>query len=52
MSKCDDCVYTDIYDWIQDEKTGKAILWCEKHKCICEEVVTTCDMEVRSNDEC
>jgi len=31
---CEDCDYSEIMDWEQDTKTGKAkpIYWCERHK--------------------
>ena len=31
---CEDCDYSEIMDWEQDAKTGKAkpIYWCERHK--------------------
>jgi len=37
---CDDCVYTDIADWEQDARTGKAtpIYWCERYKKLCSEI--------------
>ena len=40
MKECDDCVLTEIADWEVDKKTGKAraILWCEKHKRMCEDI--------------
>ena len=32
MKKCEDCIFSEIVDWKQDE-TGKAkpVYWCEKH---------------------
>jgi len=38
--KCEDCIYSDIVDWEQDKKTGKAtpIWWCEKHNKLCEDL--------------
>lgn len=38
---CEDCIYSDIYDWKQDAKTGKAIpeYWCEKFKKIANKTV-------------
>ena len=38
--KCEDCDYSDIADWVEDKKTGKAtpIYWCEKHKHDCDNI--------------
>ena len=38
--KCEDCYYSDIADWVQDVKTGKAtpIYWCEKLKHLCDDI--------------
>ena len=40
MTKCEDCINTEISDWEQDVKTGKAtpILWCEMHKKMCDDI--------------
>ena len=40
MKECENCDYSDIADWEQDEKTGKAtsIYWCEKHKKFCTDI--------------
>lgn len=37
---CEDCEYTDIADWEQDKRTGKAtaILWCEKYREFCSDI--------------
>lgn len=37
MSLGNDCMYSDIMDWEEDAKTGKAkaIYWCEKNKKVC-----------------
>lgn len=37
---CEDCIYSDIADWEQDEKTGKAkaVYWCKKHEKLCENI--------------
>lgn len=37
---CEHCVYSEISDWEQDEKTGKAkvIYWCKKHKKHCNDI--------------
>ena len=34
MTTCEDCLYSDIVDWKQNTKTGKAkpIYWCEKYQ--------------------
>ena len=39
---CEDCDYSEIMDWEQDAKTGKAkpIYWCERHKEPCDDVVS------------
>lgn len=39
---CEDCDYSEIVDWEQDAKTGKAkpIYWCEKHKEPCTDSVS------------
>lgn len=41
-----DCMYSDIMDWEQDAKTGKAtaIYWCEKNKKVCD--TNMCDYYV------
>lgn len=38
--KCEDCDYSEIFDWEQDVKTGKAtpIYWCEKHNHLCDDI--------------
>lgn len=38
MKECEDCEYTEIVDWEQDKKTGKAkaILWCERYEKECD----------------
>ena len=40
MKKCENCAYTDIADWEQDKKTGKAtpIYWCKRHKKVCADI--------------
>jgi hypothetical protein len=37
---CEDCDYTDIADWKQDEKTGKAkaVYWCERYEKLCSNI--------------
>lgn len=44
---CVECPYSDICDWDQDPKTGKAspIYWCEKLKIICDDK-TKCKMQI------
>ena len=39
---CENCDHSEIIDWEQDTKTGKAkpIYYCEKHKESCDEVVS------------
>ena len=39
---CENCDYSEIMDWEQDAKTGKAkpIYWCERHKEPCDDVVS------------
>lgn len=39
---CKDCDYSEIMEWEQDAKTGKAkpIYWCERHKELCDDVVS------------
>ena len=39
---CEECDYSEIVDWEQDTKTGKAkpIYWCERHKEPCEDAVS------------
>ena len=39
---CEDCDYSEIVDWEQDAKTGKAkpIYWCERHKEPCKDAVS------------
>lgn len=40
MTECKDCDYTDIADWEEDKKTGKAkpIYWCERYNKYCEDI--------------
>ena len=48
-SSCKDCMYSDIMDWEQDAKTGKAtpIYWCEKNKKVCStNICNVCDYYV------
>lgn len=46
MIKCDECPYIDILDWDRNEDgTAKAILWCEKHKDICNDAISICKEE-------
>ena len=37
---CEDCEYTDIADWEQDKRTGKAtpVYWCEKYRDFCSDI--------------
>lgn len=37
---CENCEYTDLFDWEQDERTGKAtpVYWCEKHREFCSDI--------------
>lgn len=37
---CDDCIYTDIADWVQDGDTQKAkpVYWCERYNKFCDDV--------------
>ena len=39
---CENCDYSEIMDWEQDAKTGKAkpLYWCERHKEPCDDVVS------------
>ena len=39
---CEDCDYSEIMDWEQDAKTGKAkpIYWCERHKEPCDDAIS------------
>jgi len=39
---CEDCDYSEIMDWEQDTKTGKAkpIYWCERHKEPCDDAIS------------
>lgn len=38
--KCEDCDYSEIVDWVQDEKTGKAtpLYWCERRNKTCKDM--------------
>ncbi len=48
---CDDCLYSDLYDWDDNgDGTAKAILWCEKHKDMCNDI-STCDVGVYEEEE-
>ena len=40
MKECEDCEYTEIVDWEQDKKTGKAepIYWCERYEKECNDI--------------
>lgn len=40
MKDCDDCFHSDIVDWEQDIKTGRAtaIYWCEIYGVLCSEI--------------
>lgn len=44
MKECNDCDYSEIVEWEQDAKTGKAtpIYWCERKKICCEKI-TECE---------
>lgn len=37
---CEDCIYSDIADWEQNKKIGKAkaVYWCERHKKLCNDI--------------
>lgn len=37
---CEDCIDTDIADWVLNESTGKAapVLWCERYKKFCSDI--------------
>ena len=39
---CENCDYSEIMDWEQDAKTGKAkpIYWCERHKEPCDDAIS------------
>ena len=39
---CENCDHSEIVDWEQDAKTGKAkpIYWCERHKKPCDDEIT------------
>ena len=49
---CEDCVYSDIADWEQNGKTGKAkaIYWCERHKKLCNNI-QECQFEDNGESE-
>lgn len=38
--KCEDCDYSEIVDWVQDAKTGKAtpLYWCERRNKTCKDM--------------
>lgn len=40
IKDCENCDYTDIADWEQDARTGKAtpVYWCERNKKLCSEI--------------
>lgn len=48
---CEDCNYTDIADWEQDETTGKAkpVYWCERYKKLCSSI-SECRYKAESED--
>ena len=48
---CDDCVYTDIADWVQIEGTEKVEpeYWCEKYNKYCLDVIE-CEYKVESEE--
>lgn len=51
---CEDCIYSDLYDWEQNAKTGKATpkYWCEKLKKIADKTADEfCDDFIDENDE-
>lgn len=45
LSRCENCLYSEIADWVDDTETKKSIpiLWCEKHRVMCEKVETECE---------
>jgi len=49
---CEDCDYTDIADWKQDEKTGKAkaVYWCERYEKLCSNI-SECKHKAESEDK-
>lgn len=52
MMKCDECLYTDISNWDKNEDgTAKAILWCEKYRDFCDDVVSNCNIVVYEEEE-
>ena len=40
MKECENCDYSDITDWKQDKRTGKAapVYWCKRYKHFCEDI--------------
>lgn len=40
MRKCKECDYSDIFDWDQDTRTGRAIAiyWCERYRTYCSDI--------------
>lgn len=53
MSLCSDCLHSDLADWEEDAKTGKAkaIYWCKKNNKICNSNTNTniCDDYISCN---
>ena len=49
---CDDCVYTDIAEWVQDGDTQKLkpVYWCEKNNKLCTDV-NDCRYKAESEDK-
>ncbi len=49
---CEDCIDSDIADWEQDAKTGKAkaIYWCERHEKLCSDI-QECQFEDNGESE-
>ncbi len=52
MKDCENCDYTDIADWEQDVRTGKAtpVYWCERYKKLCSEIAK-CKYKPESEDK-
>lgn len=48
---CEDCDYTDIAYWEQDETTEKAspVYWCERYKELCSNI-SECRYKIESED--
>ena len=38
MKECDECIYTDIADWLDIEMQSIPILWCERKEEFCNNI--------------